>query len=71
MTPSSDGGGSAAPERTPDARAVVIVAESIPPKAPPPLVRRQLCGVRNIEPNDEIRQRPAVLSSPSLFAIGW
>jgi len=44
--------------------------ESIPP-TPPHLERRRLRGVEHIEPNDEIGQRPAVLSLPSLAAIGW
>ena len=46
------------------------LAESIPP-TPPHLERRRLRGVEHIEPNDEIGQRPAVLSLPSLAAIGW
>jgi hypothetical protein len=36
---------------------------------PPPPEQRQLRGVVNIEPNDEIRQHPAVLSMPSLVTI--
>ena len=44
------------------------LTESIPPTPPPP-ERRRLRGVGKIEPNDEIRQRPAVLLLPPLVAI--
>ena len=70
MPPSSDGGGGAAPERTPNARAVAIVDRVNPSYTyTPHIARRRLCGVGNIEPNDEIGQRPAVLSLPSPVAI--
>ena len=42
-------------------------SQSLLPPLPPE--RRRLRGVGNIEPNDEIRQRPAVLSLPSLVTI--
>ena len=69
MPPSSNGGGCAAPGCTQNARAAVSLTKSIPP-TPPHFERRQLRGVGNIEPNDEIGQRPAVLLLPSLVAIG-
>ena len=69
MPPSSNRGGSAALGRTQNARrAAVSLTKSIPP---PHLERRRLCGVGIFEPNDEIGQPPAVLSLPSLVAIGW
>jgi hypothetical protein len=71
MPPSSDGGGGAAPERIPNARAVAIVDRVNPPSHTHTLERRRLRGVGYIEPNDEIGQRPAVLSLPSLVAVGW
>ena len=40
------------------------------PPTPPHLEHWHFCGVGNIEPNDEIGQRPAVLSLPSLVVIG-
>ena len=70
MPPSSGGGGVAAPERTPNARAVAIV-DRVNPSYTQSLERRRLRGVGCIEPNDEIGQPPAVLSLPSLVAIGW
>jgi hypothetical protein len=72
MPPSSNRGGSAALGRTQNARrAAVSLTKSIPRPTPPHLERRRLCGVGNIEPNDGIGQPPAVLSLPSLVAIGW
>ena len=65
MPPSSDGGGGAARERIPNARAVPIV-DRVNPSHTHTLERRRLRGA-----NDEIVQRPAVLSLPSLVAIGW
>jgi hypothetical protein len=62
MLPSSDGGGGAAPELIPNARAADIVEQVNPSYTPPPPERQRLRGVVNIEPNDEIRQRPVVLS---------
>ena len=70
MPPSSDGGGGAAPERIPNARAVPII-DRVNPSHTRTLERRRLRGVGYIEPNDEIGQRPAVLLLPSLVAIGW
>jgi len=70
MPPSSDGGGGAAPERTPNARADAIV-DRVNPSYTHTLKRRRLRGVGYIEPNDEIGQWPAVLSLPSLVAICW
>ena len=70
MPPSSDGGCGAAPERTPNARAVAIV-DRVNPSYTSPLERRRLRGVGYIEPNDELGQRPAVLSLPSQVAICW
>ena len=70
MPPSSDGGGGAAPERTPNARAVAIV-DRVNPSYTHTLEWRRLRGVGYIEPNDEIGQRPAVLLLPSLVAISW
>jgi len=69
MPPSSNGGGCAAQGRTQNAQAAVSLTKSIPP-TPPHFEHWQLRGVGNIEPNDEIGQRPAVLSLPSLVAIG-
>ena len=70
MPPSSGGGGVAAPERTPNARAVAIV-DRVNPSYTQSLERRRLRGVGCIEPNDEIGQQPAVLLLPSLVAISW
>jgi hypothetical protein len=70
MPPSSGGGGVAAPERTPNARAVAIV-DRVNPSYTQSLERRRLRGVGCIEPNDEIGQQPAVLLLLSLVAISW
>ncbi len=70
MPPSSDGGGGAAPERILNAQAVPII-DRVNPSHTRTLERRRLGGVGYIEPNDEIVQRPAVLSLLSLVAIGW
>jgi hypothetical protein len=70
MPSSSDGGGGAARERIPNARAVPII-DRVNPSHTRTLERRRLRGVGYIEPNDEIGQRPAVLLLPSLVAIGW
>mgnify|MGYP006203080233 CR=1 FL=1 len=68
MQPSSDGGGGAAPELIPNARAAVIV-DRVNPSYTHTLEWRRLRGVGYIEPNDELGQRPAVLSLPSPVAI--
>jgi hypothetical protein len=70
MPPSSDGGGGAAPERTPNARAVAIV-DRVNPSYTHTLEWRRLRGVGYIEPNDELGQWWAVLSLQSVVAICW